>query len=61
MFEHFLSGMIGCEASMIRRMPVLRSHNERKRRLNSIDDRNDRIPMWNSECATRQKIVLNIN
>jgi hypothetical protein len=53
--------MIGCEAAMIRRMPILRRHDSLKTFLQFIRDRNDFVAMRHSQGAARHEIILKIN
>jgi hypothetical protein len=53
--------MIHRETAVVCRMPILRGHHQRKRGLKPIRDRNDRVPLRHSQCATEEEIVLNVN
>ena len=57
----FFARMIGCEAGMVRRMPILRRHDELEAFLQFIRDRNDFVAMRHSQGAARQEIILKIN
>src|SRR5690606_40906319 len=48
------------KALVVRRMPVLRSHDQFIVALNRIDDRNDFVATGNLKSASRKKIVLDV-
>src|ERR1041384_3008659 len=55
------SRVIGRETSMIGWVPVLRRYHHAEKALQLVDNRNDRSAVWDSQRATGQKIILQID
>jgi len=53
--------MIRGKTSVVGRMPVLGGHDQRKHRLQLVDNQADGIAVWHRERAARQEVGLNIN
>ncbi len=57
----FFARMIGGETEVVGRMPILSGHDERKRGLQPIRQRNYCVPIRHWQGAAGQEIVLKVN
>src|ERR1700739_3086212 len=53
--------MIRRKTAMIRRMPILSGHDQRKQRLQSIHHWNDLVAIRHSQCAAGKEIILDVD
>ena len=55
------AGMVGGEAAVVGRMPVLRGHDQFILRLEAIDQRHDPVAFRHRQRAAGTEVVLNVN